>query len=241
LLDAASEVVPELRDRVYALMCDRLSLSELLPYPSISNYLSFIHAHLRAAVGELPDVHWFTTAVLPLFASSFLPTFYTELGKLCGLFAGYCDDAPALIAKFLLRHWPVRSSVKLPLFLESVGRAVADMGAEQRRRVARAVFARVAEAVESEHAGVVEAGLRLLEDPRFLALFEAEAVAVVFAAVERTAAEPSAVRAHAVNVHAAIAKKCNGAVAVRGDGMEDGGREERWKLVIVAAGNAEVE
>jgi hypothetical protein len=235
LLDAASEVVPELRDRVYAFMRDRLSLSQLLPYPSISNYLSFIHARLRAAVAALPEIQWFTTAVLPLFASPFLPAFHAELEQLCGLFAGYCDEAPALIAQYLLGHWPATSSVKLPLFLESLGRAVTGIGGEKRRAAARSVFARIADAVASEHAGVVTAALRVLEDPRFLAMFDAEAVAAVYGPVAAIAAEPSPARAQAINVLAAITRKCSGAAAVLGGAPADGGRDERWRLVIDAA------
>jgi hypothetical protein len=238
LLDSACEVVPEVRSRVFRLVRDRLSLSSLLPYPSIANYLTFIHGHLRTALEELPEIQWFSAAVLPLFASPFLPAFHFELEQLCSLVIGYCEEAAAIAARYLLRHWPVTSSAKIPLFLESLGRAVSVLGTDQRRVVAQAVFARITEAIEFGHPAVVTGALRLLEDPRFLALFDAADAAPVYTAVATIAAGASPVRAQAVNVLAAVAKKCDGAAVERSEETVESIRDERWKIVIEAAGEA---
>jgi hypothetical protein len=221
------------------MMRDRLSLAPLLTHCAIDGYLQFAAAFYRANPASLPDFRWFTSVLLPLFASPLLAMFHGPLEQLCVLFNGYFDDAALATVQYLLRHWPVTHFPKVELFLESAARAAAARREDLRRRIARPLFARIAEVLGSGHFWAAGAALRLLGDDRFLGLFAADARAAfgavhagVAALVHSNSADE---RALAVNAMVTLSRRSPVSAHDSQPRGEDA-RLEKWRFVRSAAG-----
>jgi hypothetical protein len=239
LLGVVCDAFPDFQALVCDLMRDRLSLAPFLPHQAINGHLQFITNFYRANPLNFPPFHWFTSTVLPLFASAGLPMFHGALERLCILFDGYFDESAIVTLKYLLRHWPATYFPKIELYLESSARAVAALREDLRRRIARPLFARIADVLASGHMRASGAALRLLGDDRFLGLFTPDARAPLAALQGRVAAlahsDTPEERLLAANAMAAIARRCDTAFAAPQPPREDD-RVEKWRIVRTAAG-----
>jgi hypothetical protein len=223
-------------------MSGRLSLvacGAVLPH-AVAPYLRLIGAYYREFPGEVPAGAWFSQTIVPLFSSVHLPMFHVELQKFCSFMQSYVDDAAEATVRYLVTHWPVSESVKLPLVLDSLRASAARLTVDARRTLGKTIFRRIADMVASDHATVSQAALAALANVSFLGVFGDDITRLLPVVCEAARAKlDDSNPVTSGKAHDAIAAM-NGATVAAADRQprpNNRGRAETWELIAGSAPN----
>jgi hypothetical protein len=187
ILDSIVDVDSDTSPRIAAVMERRLKLiaAGVSSWHAARPLIEFLGNYFRdpSHLPAKPD--WFVRAVLPLFSSDGLSTFYNRLRQLCLDFYGLFDQLPAVALLYLFRHWPITASGKLPHFVNHVGDIVSLLSDSGLNGAAEGLCRRLRSAFEfGAQDGVIEV-LRFLANSALLARIEPEVRRRFFPAVVR--------------------------------------------------------
>jgi hypothetical protein len=164
------EILPVMEATISEYMIKQLDrfTKGLTDFPCAAPCLRWLCNYYKRALGCSMRPEVCLDVFIPCFTSSFLPCFYSVLEELCGFYYSYFDVLLLPCLQYLLRHWPVTHSLKIPLFISHIELIFWTLGNDSRDSIARQTVVRILSCLSSPHGDVVLAALKFLSDRRFL-------------------------------------------------------------------------